>query len=134
MKRTVLVVFGSALLNLSVCIVEWLIWDYVPQMSGFDGYNLWEKAFFVVLFSVNAIAVFILINGKNVIIDAVTFWLFFVLTNSVMGLRTLIAELTENTYVYGPNFLGDDIWVVCYIGCIVGTIIAVVVGFVKNEK
>ena len=132
MKKTVCIVFGSAFLHLCICIIEWLLWNFIHGMNGFDGYNLYEKLSFLLLFTLTVMSVFSLIRGENAIANAIIFWLTFAFFDRIIALRILIAELTDNSYVYTPNFLGDDIWAVCYMGCIIATIITAVVIMFKN--
>ena len=119
---------GATLLQLGMCVLEWFMWEWniIDPMAGWDGYTLGEKSFFIILFVIIAAVVAFLIKRENTTANLLVFWLVSILLTKIFDVRIVLAELTDNiSFIYGTNWLGSDMWAVCFAGCVAGTIVGV---------
>lgn len=128
MKKYIMTALGATLLHLGMCVVELIMWEWniIDPMAGWDGYTIGKKSFFITLFVIITVVVTFLIKREKPIVNLLVFWLVSILLVKIIDVRIVLAELTDNIpFIYGTNWLGSDMWAVCFAGCCAGTIVGV---------
>ena len=133
--KNILTALGATLLHLGMCVIECIIWKWniIDPMAGWDGYSVSEKSFFVALFVLIVVLVTILIKRKKTIINILVFWSTSVILTEIIKVRIVFAELTDNiTFIYGTNWLGSDMWALCFAACLTGTVAGILLSIRKG--